>query len=801
MNLELLAPAGSYESLTAAIQAGADAVYIGGSKFGARAYAKNLSEEQLIEAIQYVHLHGKKLYLTVNTLLKEDELSKELYEYLKNLYVHGLDGVIVQDTGVLSFIREHFPQLPIHASTQMSITGEYGAEFLEEQGVSRVVTSRELSLDEIRKIHEHTNLEIESFVHGALCYCYSGQCLYSSLIGGRSGNRGRCAQPCRLPYDVIQDGKTLTTQGENYVLSPKDICTLDILDELIKAGVTSFKIEGRMKKPEYTAGVVQIYRKYLDQYKKNPEKEYKVLEEDKKKLMDLYNRGGFSQGYYVSRNGRKMISLSRPNHFGTYVGTIASLSKKQIGIKLLEDVSKGDVLEIMGRGKEEKLEFTVKEDGKKGENLKISSSFLRGVSIGNKVNRTRNTKLIKEIQRDLEEKIKEKINGKLILSQDFPAILYLSFGSIEIEVTGDFVTKAMNRPLTEEVVRKQMQKTGNTPFEFEELLIEMEEEVFLPVQSLNELRRNALEELEQRINKGYLRALPSEEEKQSKKEDRTRDVTSQKVLLNVSIEKLEYLPVVLEEDSVHSIYLDSVALSFPLDKTMAQVVAACHEKGKKCYLILPAIFRMDTAKLFSKNWDCIIATHMDGVVVKNLEEFEFLKKYGYDGELIIDHNVYTFNHQAMDFWKSLNIAYDTVPLELNKWEAKERGCKESEYVVYGYLPMMVSAQCIRKTMSGCSKVSGELILKDRKKKEFHVKNYCDYCYNIIYNSEPMILYDKRKELLSLQPRSVRLQFTLESVGEVKKILKEAVESMVCGKEINIPSERKYTRGHFKRGIE
>ncbi|MEG0721978.1 MAG: peptidase U32 family protein, partial [Lachnospiraceae bacterium] len=277
--IEILAPAGSYESLKAAVKAGADAVYIGGSCFGARAYADNLNEEKLLEAIDYVHLHDCKIYLTINTLLKEKEIEKQLYDYLLPYYRQGIDAVIVQDVGVLEFIKERFPDLPIHASTQMTITNVAGAKFLEEQGVERVVPARELNLTEIREIAEHTGLEVECFVHGALCYCYSGQCLFSSLVGGRSGNRGQCAQPCRLPYQV--EGE----KNPSYLLSLKDICTLQMIPEMVKAGITSFKIEGRMKKPEYVAIVTAMYRKYLDLYETNAI--LNVAEQDKEMLMDL----------------------------------------------------------------------------------------------------------------------------------------------------------------------------------------------------------------------------------------------------------------------------------------------------------------------------------------------------------------------------------------------------------------------------------------------------------------------------------------------------------------------------------
>ena len=304
---ELLAPAGSYQAMTAAFAAGADAVYIGGEKFGARAYADNLNCEQMKEAIYYAHVHDKKLYLTVNTMLKEAEISDELYEYLLPFYECGLDAVIVQDLGVFSFVKNCFPDLAIHCSTQMTITGWESAKMLEQMGASRVVTARELSLDEIRKIREHIHIEIESFVHGALCYCYSGQCLMSSMIGGRSGNRGKCAQPCRLPYQVLEHGNRINDDKSQYPLSPKDMCTIDLLPEILKAGVTSLKIEGRMKRPEYAAGVVEVYRKYLDQILQG---EWKgVSREDHQKLFDLYNRDGFHQGYYKQRNGKNMMAL------------------------------------------------------------------------------------------------------------------------------------------------------------------------------------------------------------------------------------------------------------------------------------------------------------------------------------------------------------------------------------------------------------------------------------------------------------------------------------------------------------
>ena len=394
-DIELLAPAGSYEGFEAALGAGADAVYVGGTAFGARAYAKNFEEEELLRAIDTAHVYGKKLYLTVNTLFKNRELTEQLYEYLLPYYREGLDAVIVQDMGAFAAIREMFPGLHLHASTQMTVTGPEGMKFLEEQGAARVVTARELSLEEIQRMHEASPIEIESFIHGALCYSYSGQCLMSSILGGRSGNRGRCAQPCRLPYETALCGKRYDRKKDLCPLSLKDISTIEILPQILDAGVTSLKIEGRMKQPGYTAGVTSVYRKYLDRLFEKGADHYRVEEKDKKYLLDLFNRGGSCRGYYEQQNGPSMMAFTNEKKTGDVT---VSLKKK-----------------------------------------------------------------------------KEKIQGNLILFPGSPAILDLSCRGIHASGAAGEVQYAQNQPLTEERVRVQMEKLGNTPFEWERLDIQMDE--------------------------------------------------------------------------------------------------------------------------------------------------------------------------------------------------------------------------------------------------------------------------------------------------------------------------------------
>lgn len=416
MKVELLAPAGSYESLTAAVNAGADAVYVGGSRFGARAFANNLTEEKLLQAVDECHLRGKQLYLTVNTLLKDDEMA-ELYDYILPYYTRGLDAVIVQDMGVFTFLRREFPDLPIHASTQMTITGPDGAKLLKDLGASRIVTARELSLQEIAGIHKQVDIEIESFVHGALCYCYSGQCLYSSLIGGRSGNRGRCAQPCRLPYDLYQKGNRLNYGADKFLMSPKDMCTLDLIPELVESGVYSFKIEGRMKKPAYTAGVVRIYRKYIDLYLQKGRRGFHIEENDRLELMDLYNRGGFSTGYYKTGNGKEMMSLVRPNHIGTKAAKVVDTGKNILKLKAAEALHPGDVLECLDEKSGQKgTEFTMREEKKPGEVFQVKIPAGKKQETYKTIIRTRNEQLLKQLEDTfLLGKFKEKINGKLRL--------------------------------------------------------------------------------------------------------------------------------------------------------------------------------------------------------------------------------------------------------------------------------------------------------------------------------------------------------------------------------------------------
>ncbi|RGH41476.1 MULTISPECIES: U32 family peptidase [Clostridia] len=790
--IEILAPAGSYESFHAAIVAGADAVYAGGPKFGARAFAENFTEDQLLNAIDYAHLHQRKFYLTVNTLLKDYEI-EQLPEYLEPLYQRGLDAVIVQDMGVLNVVRQYFPDMDIHASTQMTVTGVNGAQFLKENGAVRVVPAREISLEEVRNIKSVTGMEMECFVHGALCYCYSGQCLLSSLIGGRSGNRGQCAQPCRLPYTV--DGE------KGYLLSLKDICTLDIIPDLIESGIDSFKIEGRMKRPEYVAGVTSIYRKYVDLYLKNPQKPYWVDDKDKEMLMDLFNRGGFHTGYYKQKNGRNMITIQKPNHIGVKVGTVLSQKGREVQMRALTDIAAGDLIEF----KNEAQRYTTGKSCKQGEVITILAPKGIRLSVGEVLYRVQSPELLNTLETSYSEgKVIEKLYGYISLEAGKAAKLVVCKDEYSVEVeSGQQVEAASSRPLDEERIKKQLQKTGNTEFEFDVLDVELHGEVFLPMQQLNEMRRKALEELEKKIQDSFHRKTAEKKVLQEEILDTASVKLSKKEnKLSVLVETQEQLEAVLENDnSVACIYVDSNLDKTGLDAELWKGISdRIHKKNIEVFLAMPRIFRNQTIDIFEQAYDSILTRCFDGMLIRSMEEYQFLKSKNYSGNIRLDYNLYIMNRFAKQFWKKQGVIYGTIPVELNKSEIVNLDSKQDEMIVYGYIPAMVTAQCVTSTVHGCKKDCKITMLKDRYQNEFPVKNQCRDCYNVIYNTAPLYLIDLKEDLEELNAERYRIQFSIENKDEVKQILEQCHSMFGDQKEDMFIQKESITRGHFRRGI-
>ena len=730
MRAELLAPAGSYEAMTAAYLAGADAVYIGGEKFGARAYADNLDVRRMQEAIDYAHLHGKQLYLTVNTMLKDQELERELYEYLLLYYRQGLDAVIVQDLGVFSFIKKQFPGMPIHCSTQMTITGAAGAKLLEQLGASRIVTARELSLQEIQKIRASTTLEIESFVHGALCYCYSGQCLFSSMLGGRSGNRGKCAQPCRLPYQASEGRTILNDDRTAYVLSPKDMCTVDLLPEILAAGVTSLKIEGRMKKPEYTAGVVRIYRKYLDLALLG--ETYEVTKEDRQELFDLYNRDGFHQGYYRQRNGRSMMALQNEK----------ALKKKE--------------------------------------------SQLRNEALFEKI-----------FQEYVAPKDRIAVRAEAALTAGEKSFLKLSARGYEAFCQGGEVQRAQKQPLSKERVEKQLKKTGATVFQIEELSLQMADNIFMPMQELNELRRTALAALEQEILSHFYREEPKrvyDSEKMVKNSDKGTGMA-----VYASAETSEQVAALIASGAVKRIYaLCTVFYGEQFLKNVGKYVHDCRKREIEPYLMLPYMLREEKTKEFFSYLSGLKEAGVQGFLVHNLEQYALMREHGMQNCTVLNASLSPWNCEGHKLFERLGMEGDTVPAELNAREIQKRCNAGSEMVVYGYTVLMISAQCVKKNMDACRRENSVLFLKDRYKKQFPVKCDCSFCYNTIYNSIPTGLLWEYQEVKELGTKAVRLNFTIEDSKRTGTTAREFAEAYRMGRMPEHPQD--FTKGHFRRGV-
>ena len=739
---ELLAPAGSIESLRAAVNAGADAVYVGGAKYGARAYAENPEEADLIEGLRYAHRFGVRIHMTVNTLLKEAEL-QTLPDYIAPYYEAGLDAAIVQDLGALALLHEHFPLLSLHASTQTTITGPNAAELYRRLGVSRVIPARELSLEELVRIKQETGLEVESFVHGALCYAYSGQCFMSSLLGERSGNRGRCAQTCRLPYSLQRENQKPSGQG--LLLSCKDLCSLDLIPMLAESGIDSLKIEGRMKSPRYTAGVVSIWRKYLDLYASEGEEGFQVEAADRAHLLDLFDRGGQTEGYYHQHNGREMIVLQEKKE------------KRKPNIPYEEEI-------------EEKYLKTERE-------LPLYGTF---------------------VQRDGEPMC-------LGLSASIPGA-----GQISAEVTGEIAERARTAGSTAEAVRERLQKTGGTGFRFAKLDVSIEEGFFFPVKQLNELRRKGIEAISTKIDTAFLRdSVRGTEIVRTAKTDsedrtvRTADTEQTAPELHVSCDSWEQIQTVSAMGEVAAISFG--ADSIPVERWQA-AVRCIQNAGKRAYLLLPQIFRTEAERFFREQAERLVDLPLDALIIRNLEEPGFFETlYGERNRrcpaFYFDFQVYGMNRTAQLCLREFGAARLTLPIEETARELKSLDTAGQEMVVAGRLPMMVSANCLKKTAARCDHKPEYMKLRDRRMMEMPVKTHCTFCYNTIYNAAPLSLSGVAAELTGLKLGAVRLLLSNETAAETKTAVHSIYRSFILGERSVPEAYENFTRGHFKRAVE
>ena len=811
---EVLAPAGSYDIMVRAFQAGADAVYLGGTMYGARAYAANLTDEELIQAIEYAACHHKKVYLTVNTLLKDEEIDR-LSVFLKAPYEAGLHGVIVQDLGAVALIHREYPLLPIHASTQMTITGPDPALYLKDQGVTRIVPARELSIDEISLLREESGMEVEVFVHGALCYCYSGQCLLSSMIGGRSGNRGTCAQPCRQRYTLAGKDKT----GETlYYLSPKDLCGLESVPELIRCGVDSLKIEGRMKNAEYVISAVSAYRRAVDAYCDS--KEYD-LDKERDLLADVFNRGNFTGGYYHTYHGPSMMSMERNHHNGLRIGTITKIIGGTIEVELEQALHAGDIIELRPM-LSEIIELTSGKNGKKGERVILNAKQIRKLSTGMIVYRTKNAALSQELLRQNDQyQLKENIHISVICKKDFPATIIMSCDDIEITMEGAVVSTAVNQPVTKEDLEGKLNKIGDYPFIIQSISWEVDPDIFLSMKEFNRLRREAMEALyqacchrDQRITSSILSETMDDDDPEDIKSEK-QNIRGEYILsdeetiyeqepkgqgLSVYLSGREQLAAVLGNERVDSIGLEMEYLSVSdLNKLLEEIHTngTRTAKNQSVILALPHIYR----RKMKEELMHAVTLPFDGYLVRTIDELcmlhELMQSGEISGRIILDSSVYTYNREAVQYMKETYSPYRlTLPAEYDRNDLKElimvQPDQAWEWVIYGHQMAMVSAQCTYLNTDGCihnqkNRDNGTILLKNSHDDELIVEAVCKYCYNVIYLRQPLCLFDKRKELAASKPVFLRMHFLHESPDDISKLI-----------EYHLPEH--YVTGRYLKGI-
>lgn len=779
MKSEILSPAGSAESAIAAVNSGCDAIYIGGNAFNARRFASSPSDEELKEIINQCHLRGVKVHITLNTLYKETELN-DVLAFASKMYSYGADAYIIQDLGFFSLVKSNFPNIAAHASTQLTAHSLSQAQALTKMGFERVVLSRELPLDEIKQITALLGAETECFVHGALCVSYSGRCLMSSMLGGRSGNRGSCAQTCRMEYTLLSNNKEC---ARGYLLSPKDTCMVSYTDELIKAGITSWKIEGRMKSPEYVALVTSMYRKYAD----NPAK---VSDGDMKRLTQIFNRGGeLSTGYYFSHSGKAMLSAS-PKSTGIYIGKVTAVKGKSCTIKLVEAVNCGDGIEVWTRG--EHTGTNISKQAAPGESITITINGR--VQTGDRVYKSYDKALIdsfKNISRSYTRR--SKVKAELTAEIGRPLNLTLtSEDGVSVSVNGAVPEMAQNNPMRYEDLIKQLSKTGNTPFEL--AFTEGDcGELYVPLSSLKELKRNACTMLENAIMEYYTRPANYSAYTSviTPKADKTR--------LSVQVYTTEQLGAALEAKNI-DIYCELNELNF---KNAAELINKAHNANSRLFFALPVIERASLHKVIAERISALENTELDGYLVRNLTDIET------DKELAADFTLNTFNSASLAL---LRQRYGRVCLspELNLRELKPLCGQGTEIVVYGRLPLMTTQQCPvgvhiaeKNTSQYCrlKEKHPSCVLRDRKNALFPVITQCESCTALIFNSAPLYVADKWEDIAQLGCESVRLILTDENKAESYQIIKLHTELLNGNGDTEKIKRKNVTGGHFYRGVD
>ena len=773
--IELLSPVGDFECLKAAVQNGADAVYFGSNIFSARAFASNFDNEELEKAINYAKIRGVKTHLTLNTLIKNNEF-EQAFNLAKKAYELGIDAIIVQDLGLATDLIKFFPDLDIHASTQMTTTNLETVKKLEKIGFKRIVLSRECSLSEIKNICKNTNAEIEVFAHGALCICYSGQCLFSSMVGGRSGNRGMCAQPCRLPYSLLSDKNEKSKEyNKGYLLSTRDLCTLDLLPELISAGITSLKIEGRMKSPTYVATVTRIYKKYIDlatRFIKKEISEYIINENDKQALLQVFNRGNFSSGHLKDEPNKKLIFKEKPNNLGIYIGKVVKFSPKKglITCNVENPISIGDSVSF----ENESTKYTISELMEKNINIKTAKKF-QTVTFGRmKGNIKVNDKIYKITDKSLlsnslesynKEYKKTSLDCKLKIKNGQKIEVYVK--SIDFMVENSFIydfipNTAQNAPLTIDKVKNQFNKTLNTCFEFSNIKIDLDNDLFIPTSILNDIRRQALAEIEGKILKSFKRT--SEVEYIGKNFNSSNIDSQEKViLLNELYKNYNYSNL----KNVDKIYLP---LKYFVSNDFTDILNTLSHKGK-LYLYMPFIIKDKYIKSIRNCIENIVSKfNICGFVISEYSSIDYLKMFNKD--VIANYNFNVYNSYTLNKLKSFGFSNITLSPELQQDELMEISDSKSEVIVYGKIPLMTMSYCLLGKSNMCYKECKKLcksddkfFLNDRYNFKFRVISDNLQTLTTIYNSRNIELYKNNPQFASL-----RFDFLDETIEEINKII-------------------------------
>ena len=798
--VELLSPVGNFECLKAAVQNGANSVYFGADIFSARAFATNFSLEDLEKAIQYAKIRGVKTHLTLNTLVTDTEFESAM-NVAKKAYEFGIDAIIVQDLGLAMALMRAFPDLPIHGSTQMTVHNLNGALELQELGFKRVVLARELSVNEIDYICKNTNIEIETFIHGALCISYSGQCLFSSMLGGRSGNRGKCAGPCRLPFELLENNKTINS---GYLLSTRDLCGLEFIPDLIRAGVKSFKIEGRMKSPEYVATVTRIYRKYIDLALSD--NEYVIDENDKKELLQVFNRGMSSSGHLSNEANRNLVFKEKPNNMGLFLGKIQKYNHKKgyITVKLNEPIGIGDTISI----EKEQGTYTISElmdtNMKNIKFTEIGQTVVIGrmkgnIKLGNQIYKMSSKKLNLLAQNSCsKENRKVLLNCHIVIKENKPISITVTSASnielykgLKLHYTSDIIPlKAITRPIDKNTVISQFSKTGSTPYAFKTLDIDLDYNVFIPkLSTLNDLRRTILQMVEQYAINVMTRTYSMTDKKvnKSKNENNMMDKLekeqhdSQKssikktrlsLLLNILHTNFDYTQL----QDIENVY---IPLKYFSMKDYQEILHILDDKFN-VYIYMPTIVKSNYKNLLSSNIETTLNNyHIKGFVISNICNIKLLNTLFADLnknlELITNYTFNVYNSNTIKELKNLGICRYTISPELNREIIHDLStCVDlpNELIVYGRTPLLNMNYCLLGETDNCYPTCKQRCitnniyeLKDRLHMKFRILPDNIQTVTTIFNSKITSIYPKEFNI-----DYARIDILDETIEEINEII-------------------------------